>query len=63
MRKVYEAVSSVARAMRAVLGVPDYSRYVAHMRESHPSLRVMTRDEFYRERFEARYSKPGAKCC
>lgn len=63
MRKLAETISSIARGLRAVLGVPDYSRYAEHMREAHPSSRVMTRDEFYRERFEARYSKPGAKCC
>jgi uncharacterized short protein YbdD (DUF466 family) len=63
MPELIEAMSSIARAMRAILGAPDYERYVEHMRDAHPSCRVLGRDEFFRERFEARYSKPGAKCC
>lgn len=48
---------------RAILGVPDYERYLAHMAVHHPGCAVMTRAEFARERLEARYSRPGAKCC
>jgi uncharacterized short protein YbdD (DUF466 family) len=61
--RVVSVMSSIARGLRAVLGVPDYSKYVEHMRDSHPGCAAMTRDEFYRDRFNARYSKPGAKCC
>jgi len=49
--------------MRAVLGAPDYERYVAHMRERHPELEPLTPEEFSTERMENRYSKPGARCC
>ena len=61
--RVLSVMSGIARGMRAVLGVPDYTKYVQHMKQSHPDCRIMTRDEFYRERFDAKYSKPGAKCC
>lgn len=61
--RLVSAFASIARAMRAVLGVPDYERYVAHMRDSHPGCAILTRDQFARERMDARYSRPGARCC
>ena len=55
--------AGAARALRTALGAPDYERYAAHMRARHPGERLLTRDEFVRERLEARYSRPGARCC
>ncbi len=51
------------RVVRAIIGAPDYDRYVAHMREHHPECQIATRDEFMRQRLESRYSRPGARCC
>jgi len=55
------------RALRAVLhaivGAPDYERYVAHVRTCHPDRTPMTRDEFARDRLAARYDRPGSRCC
>ena len=52
-----------ARLLRAIVGAPDYERYVAHVRAHHPSCTPMSRDEFARERLAARYDRPGARCC
>jgi uncharacterized short protein YbdD (DUF466 family) len=52
-----------ARTLRTVLGAPDYERYVAHVRARHPGREPMTREAFVRDRLEARYSKPGSRCC
>ena len=57
------ALKSAARVARVVLGVPDYERYVRHMRARHPDAPPLTREEFERERQEARYSRPGTRCC
>jgi uncharacterized short protein YbdD (DUF466 family) len=54
---------AAARVVRSVLGVPDYERYLAHMRATHPNATLLTSDEFARERLNDRYSKPGARCC
>jgi uncharacterized short protein YbdD (DUF466 family) len=54
---------SALRVVRAIIGAPDYDRYVAHMREHHPGCQIATRDEFMRQRMESRYSRPGARCC
>ena len=50
-------------AARGVLGVPDYERYVAHMARHHPAERPLDRGEFVRRQLDARYSRPGARCC
>jgi len=55
--------AGAARVLRTAIGAPDYERYAAHMRARHPAQRLLTRDEFVRERLEARYSRPGARCC
>ena len=46
--------------------MPDYDTYVEHMRGKHPDLPVMTYEEFFRERQEARYGGGKGKtfrCC
>ena len=52
-----------AAVLRRVIGVPDYERYVAHVREFHPERDPMTRAEFERTRLEDKYSRPGQRCC
>jgi uncharacterized short protein YbdD (DUF466 family) len=52
-----------ANVIRRVIGVPDYDRYVAHLRAHHPAAQPMTEDEFIRQRQAERYTKPGTRCC
>jgi uncharacterized short protein YbdD (DUF466 family) len=60
---VRDLLRRAARLLRAIVGAPDYERYVAHLRARHPECTPMTRDEFARERLAARYDRPGARCC
>jgi uncharacterized short protein YbdD (DUF466 family) len=53
----------IAVVVQRVIGVPDYERYVRHVRERHPGTEPVSREEFIRERMASRYSKPGARCC
>ncbi len=55
--------SGAASFVRAVLGVPDYERYLAHMRSTHPGDRVMTETEFRHTSLNDRYNRAGSKCC
>jgi uncharacterized short protein YbdD (DUF466 family) len=55
--------SRTASLVRAVLGVPDYDRYLGHMRSVHPGDRIMTETEFRHTRMNERYNKAGSKCC
>lgn len=48
---------------RLAIGIPDYGVYVEHVRRAHPDRAPMTRDEFFRERMEARYGKGRSRCC
>jgi uncharacterized short protein YbdD (DUF466 family) len=56
-------LTRTASLVRAVLGVPDYERYLGHMRSAHPGDRVMTETEFLHTRMDDRYNKAGSKCC
>ncbi|HEY2896831.1 MAG TPA: YbdD/YjiX family protein [Gemmatimonadaceae bacterium] len=53
----------LSRALRTVLGVPDYARYLAHQRAKHPDATPLSREEFARERERARYEGTGSRCC
>ncbi len=56
----------LGQAARMLVGMPDYDTYVEHMRNKHPDKPVMTYEEFFRERQEARYGggkgRPS-RCC
>ena len=52
-----------AEAVRRIIGVPDYERYVAHVRECHAGVAPMTREEFEKARLEDKYNRPGQRCC
>ena len=51
------------RLCRQIIGVPDYDRYVAHLREHHPERVIPTYIEFFNERQQARYRGGGGRCC
>ena len=57
------AIGAAGRALRSVLGVPDYERYLAHVRERHPGAQPISRDDFVAARLQARYERPGSRCC
>jgi uncharacterized short protein YbdD (DUF466 family) len=54
------------RAARLMVGVPDYDTYVQHRRTNHPDQPIMTYQEFFVERQEARYGVSKGRfrgCC
>jgi uncharacterized short protein YbdD (DUF466 family) len=51
---------------RLMVGQGDYDAYVAHARAKHESARIMTREEFFRARENARFGAGGERafrCC
>jgi uncharacterized short protein YbdD (DUF466 family) len=52
----------VRQTALAMLGVPDYDIYVAHITATHPDRAPLSRDDFFRARQAARF---GAvlRCC
>jgi len=54
----------LGQSMRLMVGLPEYDTYVAHMEKTHPSEPMMSYEEFFRERQEARYgSARSGGCC
>jgi uncharacterized short protein YbdD (DUF466 family) len=51
--------------MRLMVGLPEYDTYVAHHEATHPEQPMMSYEEFFRERQEARYGGAGKRggCC
>lgn len=62
-----QAGKYLGQAARMLIGIPDYDNYVQHMKDNHPDKPVMTYNEFFSERQEARYGgsdgKGGFRCC
>jgi uncharacterized short protein YbdD (DUF466 family) len=56
-------LSRLLAALRAIIGVPDYARYLAHQRAKHPDATPLSREQFARERERARYEGTGSRCC
>lgn len=61
--RLNESGRYLGQAMRMMVGVPDYDRYVAHVRRTHPDVEPMNRDEFLRNRMQARYGSGKGGCC
>jgi len=57
--------SYLGQTARLMVGLPDYDNYLNHMEKTHPDQAVMTYEEFFRERQDARYGGNGriARCC
>ena len=63
MKRLRRALSGIARGMRAIAGVPDYDRYLAHMRRRHPDLAPLSPRELFAMRQRERFERPGGRCC
>src|SRR5215469_8941131 len=51
---------------RLMVGIPDYEVYVEHRRETHPGEPIMTYEQFFIERRDARYAVGKGRfrgCC
>jgi uncharacterized short protein YbdD (DUF466 family) len=56
----------MVRTARLMIGIPDYQTYLDHRRACHPHDHVMTYEEFFRERQDARYAVGKGRfrgCC
>jgi len=65
IHKISQTLRQLSQSMRLMVGVPEYSTYVNHMKQAHPDRPIMSRPEFFRERQEARYGSKGRlnRCC
>jgi len=66
MSSVRSIFSVAAQTARLMVGVPDYETYVDHRRTYHPGKPIMSYEEFFRERQNARYAVGKGRfrgCC
>lgn len=63
MSAIFSRLGEFAVIVRRIIGAPDYERYLAHMQRRHPGCLPLTREHFIAERLEARYERPGSRCC
>jgi uncharacterized short protein YbdD (DUF466 family) len=55
--------SRLVQAARLAIGVPDYDNYVRHRRAHHPGEPVMSYEEFFANRQQAKYGRGSTRCC
>lgn len=60
-----DKVVQLRRALRQVIGVPDYEMYLSHQRATHPDVPPMSEEEFFRYAIDRRYGGRGGgmRCC
>jgi uncharacterized short protein YbdD (DUF466 family) len=63
MLRIRPALSAIARALRAIAGVPDYDRYLSHMQRHHPGVVPLSAAQLFATRQRERFDRPGGKCC
>ena len=56
-------LATCVRALRRVIGVPDYEAYVAHHVLHHGPAAPLSREVFTRDMLARRYERPGSRCC
>lgn len=64
-RRLMYRMVCVGRALKGMLGAPDYPAYLAHHQATHPDEPAMTEPEFFRYAIDRRYGKAGGgmRCC
>ncbi len=50
-------------ALRQVAGMPDYERYLRHVRTQHPDCPALSERAFYDQYLNARYGNGASRCC
>ncbi|MHB8622960.1 MAG: YbdD/YjiX family protein [Sulfuricaulis sp.] len=66
MTKLQRLRRGAVQMARLMVGIPDYQTYVQHRKMHHPQEPVMTYEEFFRERQNARYACEKGRfkgCC
>jgi uncharacterized short protein YbdD (DUF466 family) len=62
-RCTLHGLRNLVSSVKAVVGMPDYERYLEHRRTCHPGEPVLSRREHYLEYLKWRYSGGGGRCC
>jgi uncharacterized short protein YbdD (DUF466 family) len=60
---VRHRLREVLRAVRLVVGAPDYGRYLEHHDACHPGRAPLTEREYYSQFLSWRYAGGASRCC
>jgi uncharacterized short protein YbdD (DUF466 family) len=60
---VRSRIDKVLRVLKTIIGVPDYEQYLERHCERYPDAPPLTKEEFFVERWKAKYTRPGQRCC
>jgi uncharacterized short protein YbdD (DUF466 family) len=66
MRDILTMKEWTIRTARLMVGIPDYQTYVEHWRSFHPEQPIMSYEQFFRDRQDARYAVGKGRfrgCC
>ena len=63
MKRSLRWLGLAGTVVRRIIGAPDYEHYLAHMRARHPEVAPLSRELFMKAQLQARFEKPGARCC
>jgi uncharacterized short protein YbdD (DUF466 family) len=65
MKALGDRIVQLRRALRQVVGVPDYENYLVRHKVIHPDVPPMSEAEFFRFAIDRRYGGRGSgmRCC
>jgi uncharacterized short protein YbdD (DUF466 family) len=63
MDSLRSRIDRALRVFKTIIGVPDYERYLEHHCERYPDATPLTKEEFFVDRWKAKYTRPGQRCC
>lgn len=53
----------ILAALKAIAGMPDYRRYVEHLKACHPDRPVPDEQEYFEQFLNAKYGGGASRCC
>jgi uncharacterized short protein YbdD (DUF466 family) len=60
---LFRRVRHWAAVVRRIIGAPDYDTYLRYMRANHPQCTPVDPQTFAHERYVAKYTQAGQRCC
>ncbi len=57
------ALRRILASLKAIAGMPDYGRYVAHLQACHPDRPVPDEREYFEQYLKAKYGRGASRCC
>jgi uncharacterized short protein YbdD (DUF466 family) len=55
--------SRLRAALKQIVGMPDYARYLEHANLEHPNCPLLSEREFYDQYLAQRYGGGATRCC